>query len=575
MRIAVRSIVLVVAIAAASAAFAAAPDTSCTKCHANPEMFDAKAAAIVTAYAKDIHASVGLSCHDCHGGNPDPKLAEDLDAMSKDFKSNPYVGKPEHGKIPEFCARCHSDLAYMRRFQPAARTDQLQEYMTSRHGIALQKGDPDVATCIDCHGVHGIRAVADTESSVHPTRVADTCSRCHSDPKRMGSHRDPSGRAIPVDQYARWKRSVHAAALLEKGDLSAPTCNDCHGNHGATPPGIEDISFTCGQCHGREATLFRASVKHTKFAEHNDLLKDSPEGCPACHDNLGDVPIRSFGECVTCHENHGVIRPTVALLGKMPETPCALCHEPLEGFLGERFDEPERQRKHFQEVRDSLLAAAAAQKLEGDARFDWLVDQALVLPFHTSEPEAPGKPRVRRPEFARLFEKFRIGKTHYTFVDPASGKEVSVPVRSCVRCHTEADSKGLKTSQALMSGMHELTSAVARAERILLAAQRGGVEVRAARSALDQAVDKDIELQVLVHTFSADKAFDDKRKEGLASADGALKAGKASLGELSYRRRGLFVALALIALVLVALGLKIRDLSPSSRNGAGPGSTSP
>jgi regulator of sirC expression with transglutaminase-like and TPR domain len=133
----------------------------------------------------------------------------------------------------------------------------------------------------------------------------------------------------------------------------------------------------------------------------------------------------------------------------------------------------------------------------------------------------------------------------------------------------------LKTSQALMGGMHELTSAVARAERILLAAQRGGVEVRAARSALDQAVDKDIELQVLVHTFSAEKAFDDKRKEGLASADNALKAGQSSLGELSYRRRGLFVALALVALVLVALGLKIRDLSPSTRNGAGPGSTAP
>lgn len=564
--------IVLLSVVAAPLSSGATGDTSCTRCHANPEMFDKSAAAIVAAFAKDVHAAAGLSCHDCHGGNPDPALADDPDAMSAEFKANPYVGKPQHGDIPAFCGRCHSDLAYMRRYQPAARTDQLQEYWTSRHGIALKKGDPDVATCVDCHGVHGIRAVADIESSVHPTRVGETCSRCHSDAKRMGSHRDPAGRPIPVDQFARWKRSVHAAALLEKGDLSAPTCNDCHGNHGATPPGIENVSFMCGQCHGREAALFRASVKHEKFAEHNELLKDAEAGCSSCHENLSAVSLASFGECVTCHENHAVIRPTVALLGNVPDTPCALCHEPLEGFLGERFDEPAIRRKHFEEVRDGLLEAAAAQKLTGNARFDWLVDQAQVLEFHTAEPEGPGKPRPKRAEFARLFEKFRIGKTHYTYTDPTTGKDVSVPVRSCMTCHSTPDSPGVKSSVTLMNGMHELTSAVARAERILLNAQRGGVEVRAARTALDEAVDREIELQVLVHTFSAEKAFDDKRKEGLASAGKALQAGQSSMNELRYRRRGLFVSLGLIVIVLVALALKIRDLAPTSKgeNEGGP-----
>ncbi|MBI2212527.1 MAG: cytochrome c3 family protein [Acidobacteria bacterium] len=565
MRTALRVLaLLLVTLGASPAASAAAGDTSCTRCHTNPDMVDANAIAIVKAFEKDVHAVAGLSCHDCHGGNPDPAMAEDLDAMSESFKANPFAGTPKHGDIPAFCGRCHSDLAYMRKYQPAARTDQLQEYWTSRHGIALKKGDPDVATCIDCHGVHGIRAVADIESSVHPSRVAETCGKCHSDPKRMAMHSDPSGRPLPVDQYARWRRSVHAAALLERGDLSAPTCNDCHGNHGANPPGVEDVSFTCGQCHGREAALFRASAKHSAFSEHNDLLKDADEGCATCHDNLGNVTLRSFGECVTCHENHGVIRPTVALLGAVPETPCALCHEPLEGFLGDRFDEPAVRRKNFETVRDQLLAAAKAQNLTGNARFDWLVDQAQVLPFHTTEPESADTLRAKRPEFARLWEKFRIGKTHYAYTDPATGKEVSVPVRSCVTCHSEVDSAGLKTSVALMRRMHELTSAVARAERILLTAQRGGVEVRAARTALDEAVDRDIELQVLVHTFSADKAFDEKQKEGLASASTALGAGQRSMNELRFRRRGLFVSLGLIAIVLVALAMKIRDLAPRS-----------
>ncbi|MCM2313722.1 MAG: hypothetical protein NDJ92_01040, partial [Thermoanaerobaculia bacterium] len=178
-----------------------------------------------------------------------------------------------------------------------------------------------------------------------------------------------------------------------------------------------------------------------------------------------------------------------------------------------------------------------------------------------------------RAEFSRLFDKFRIGKTHYTYTDPTTKKEVSVPVRSCVTCHSEADSPGLKASGALMNGMHELTSSVARAERILLTAQRGGVEVRAARAALDQAVDREIELQVLVHTFSPEKAFAEKRKEGLASAAQALEAGQGSMNELRFRRRGLLVSLVLIAIVLVALALKIRDLSPAPKHGGdgGPG----
>ena len=64
--------------------------TSCTICHSNADLFDEASIATVKGYTEDIHASVGLSCHDCHGGNPDPALAEDLDAaMSDTFAPNP------------------------------------------------------------------------------------------------------------------------------------------------------------------------------------------------------------------------------------------------------------------------------------------------------------------------------------------------------------------------------------------------------------------------------------------------------------------------------------------------------
>jgi hypothetical protein len=111
--------------------------------------------------------------------------------------------------------------------------------------------------------------------------------------------------------------------------------------------------------------------------------------------------------------------------------------------------------------------------------------------------------------------------------------------------------------------MRELTSRTARAERLLLAAQRGGVHTRNAAEQIDQAVDTQIQLEVLLHSFSAaeDGPFAAKHEEGLEHASAALEAGQEALGELAFRRRGLAVSLVFILLVLVGLGLKIRQIS--------------
>jgi hypothetical protein len=112
----------------------------------------------------------------------------------------------------------------------------------------------------------------------------------------------------------------------------------------------------------------------------------------------------------------------------------------------------------------------------------------------------------------------------------------------------------------MLAAMQQLTATTARAERTLLAAKRGGVEVRTAGSELDDAVDSQIELEVLVHSASASGAFADKEKEGMKHASAALNAGKESLAELMYRRRGLGAALGVILLVLTGLALKIRQI---------------
>ncbi|HEX7421094.1 MAG TPA: cytochrome c3 family protein [Thermoanaerobaculia bacterium] len=506
------------------AIFAAVVLTSCLTCH------DDKA----TKFRDDVHAQIGLSCHDCHGGNPDPK-ADMPTAMDPKYKANPYVGQPKRADIPGFCGKCHGSADYMKRFNPAARVDQVTEYHSSVHGQLLAKGDQNVATCIDCHSVHDIRRKTNPESPVYPKHVAETCSRCHSDVKRMAAYH------IPTDQYARWRISVHAKAMFEKDDMSAPTCNDCHGNHGATPPGVESVSFVCGTCHGREAELFRKSAKHAGWTQHNELLATGSK-CGDCHDDARRaITITQFGECVTCHENHGVIRPTVAMVGALPDVPCVFCHEG-SGELAKLVVEPEKKVAHYRELRDTLLAAAARQHLTGDARFDWLVDQAQNLPTHKGS-----------PEFTRLFDKFRIGKTHYEFRG-TDGGIVNVAVRRCSDCHLSNE-----PGKVLAATIHSVTGMIARAERIQLAAHRGGVETREARVELDSAVDNQIEMEALVHDFGGPEVAA-KQKEGLQHAKSALLHAQHSLEELGYRRTGLFIALGFIILVLTGLALKIGSL---------------
>jgi hypothetical protein len=262
---------------------------SCAACHL--EIGDERLTAPAKAFAGDIHKAKGFGCVACHGGDA---REEGLEAMNP---AKGYIGTPRREQIPQLCGRCHSDAQFMKRYNPALRVDQLAEYGTSVHGRRLRElNDPKVAVCVSCHPAHAIRPPADPKSSVHPLRVAETCGRCHGDAKYMAAYK------IPTDQLEKYKTSVHARAMTVKGDLSAPTCNDCHGNHGASPPGIAWVGNVCGQCHSVMADLFKKSVHARVFAEM---------GSPGC---------------ATCHENHAIKEASDAMLGLGDKAVCATCH---------------------------------------------------------------------------------------------------------------------------------------------------------------------------------------------------------------------------------------------------------
>ena len=266
---------------------------SCLDCHS---ALDAPLQVTPEKFAQDIHAQKGLTCASCHGGDP---TKDDADAMSKGAGFRGHIARKD---VPGLCGKCHSDAAYMRQYNPSLRTDQYAQYLTSVHGKLRAKGDDKVAVCTDCHGVHDLRPASDSRSSVHPLNIATTCSHCHADAAYM----KPYG--ISTNQFADYSASVHHEAMVVRGDLSAPTCTTCHGNHGAAPPGVSAVENVCSTCHVFQAQLFEGSPHKAAFAS---------AGLPGC---------------ITCHSNHRIVHPTDELVGTAPQSVCSNCH--TEGDAG-------------------------------------------------------------------------------------------------------------------------------------------------------------------------------------------------------------------------------------------------
>ncbi|MGH7808696.1 MAG: multiheme c-type cytochrome [Candidatus Binatia bacterium] len=244
-------------------------------------------------YKSDIHAAKGFGCVACHGGDGTIGGLESMD------RKKGYIGKPTRAQVVEVCGRCHADANFMRRYNPSLRVDQVAEYYTSVHGRRLrEQKDENVATCANCHVAHSIRPANDARSTVHPTRVAETCGGCHANKDYMARYK------IPTDQVEKYKKSVHWKLMTTKGDLSAPTCNDCHGNHGAAPPGISSVVNVCGQCHPVNTELFNKSPHSKIFVQM---------GIPGC---------------AACHSNHEIAETSDAMLSAGDKSACTTCHPP-------------------------------------------------------------------------------------------------------------------------------------------------------------------------------------------------------------------------------------------------------
>lgn len=315
---------------------------SCAKCHGSAETMKKYGSSLQTDQWNELQTSVHAkssftgkehiaqctTCHDSHG------IVSTKNPSSPVYPSN----------VTKLCSQCHSSATFMRAYNPLLPVDQMEKYKTSVHGMKHVKGDIKVAECASCHGSHGIRSVNDTRSTIYPANLPMTCGKCHSDKAYMKEYK------IPVDQFEKYSRSVHGQALMVKKDLSAPACNDCHGNHGAVPPGVQSISKVCGTCHALNAELFSASPHKKAFDEKN------------------------LPECETCHSNHEILHATDDLVGSTGNAVCIRCHSETKNTKG--FNVAKTMRSmidslhYHQQVADTLITEAEQKGMEiAEAKF--------------------------------------------------------------------------------------------------------------------------------------------------------------------------------------------------------------
>jgi nitrate/TMAO reductase-like tetraheme cytochrome c subunit len=199
-------------------------------------------------FKNDIHYKNGVSCADCHGGDPnesDPNVA-----MSADRGFRLRVTREG---VAEFCGRCHSDAAVMQKHNSKVRVDQVKLYAASVHAASPAGSNTIAATCVDCHSVHRTRAVSDPQSTVAPARLAATCGKCHGDSSEL------------------FQKSAHAPVFVTS---EMPSCATCHSGHATARVTYDMLAgghAVCSKCHepdskgGRTAAALGRTMENIRI----------------------------------------------------------------------------------------------------------------------------------------------------------------------------------------------------------------------------------------------------------------------------------------------------------------------
>lgn len=303
----------------------------CLGCHA---YLEGRLKAPTERWDQSVHKKAGFSCEECHGG------AE----VANKHMSDPSNSKPKiyRGKeLPGMCARCHTDPAVMRKYN--LRLDQYPLYKLTAHWKAIEAGNNKAATCVSCHGVHGIKQKTDPKSPVFRDNIPGTCGQCHDNPEVVGNKR-----AVVPPYWSGVHGQILKGKIPGKNPAAAPVCTDCHGVHrlhvfNSSP---EEIA-ACAACHSSVAKQLSQSY-HVKFIGDNQALR-----------------------CSSCHDPHNNTHPTAEMLHGSDRGHCGSCHSDPDGRPLRVAD---GMRQSIQEVEELMgRIEKALENVEHTGRFsdDW------------------------------------------------------------------------------------------------------------------------------------------------------------------------------------------------------------
>ena len=231
----IRRMILAIVMVAISAFSAfAAEDTVCIQCHGGLE---GVLSAPVDLWRSSVHAANGISCHDCHGGDP-------TDFEMAMAPERGFIGVPSYTEVPDFCGRCHIGVK--------------EDYLASAHGQALEAGG---AQCVMCHGNHAVQyASIDLINE-------ESCSRCHD-----------------YERAARVKAEISdTEAMLARLESSVASLHRV----GIDTSRLEDSLFASRNSFRRLFHTVNIDKIHAQKAEVNDELKETKAAILDYENTLG------------------------------------------------------------------------------------------------------------------------------------------------------------------------------------------------------------------------------------------------------------------------------------------------
>ncbi len=212
--------------------------TTCKQCHEDQYNKILDSVHQKALASGNNNAAVCTDCHNPHQQTriTDPKTKQILPTARR--------------RIPEVCARCHSAI--------------YDQYKNSVHGTALTEGNPDVPTCIDCHGVHNIQNPT-TASFRNSTPFL--CAKCHTDANIMDKYH------ISTKVLNTYVADFHGTTVklfdetYPDQPTNKPVCTDCHGVHDIVKvddpkAGIalrEHLLTKCQRCHPNATVNFSSA----------------------------------------------------------------------------------------------------------------------------------------------------------------------------------------------------------------------------------------------------------------------------------------------------------------------------